>query len=94
MFKGFKMKIALLARVLFARFNMSDADAAAQDPSVDADDQATITVPAAHVGLFERVVALLKKDEQTIVDNIHAGVSALEAMFKSKDDEDKAPPAA
>lgn len=86
------MRKSLISLLLMgaSALRMSDADAAApadaQPVAPDASTAtATITVPAAHVSLFERVVALLKKDEQTIVDNIHAGVSALEAMFKSKD---------
>lgn len=79
------MKISLLTAILMARFNMSDADAAApadSAPAVAIAPDVSIDVPAAHASLFERIVALLKKDEQTIVDNVHAGVSALEAMFK------------
>lgn len=83
MFKKFRFATAVMGMALAARFNMSDADAAASAPDAmtapDAD--VSIDVPAAHASLFERIVALLKKDEQTIVDNVHAGVSALEAMF-------------
>lgn len=89
------MRKSLISALLMgvAALRMSDADAAAVSPEaaalVDAPATATATieVPAVHVSLFERVVALLKKDEQAIVDNIHAGVSALEAMFKSDEPE-------
>jgi len=41
-------------------------------------------VKTEHVSLLERFVALLKRDEQWIVDNIEAGVTALEGMFEPK----------
>lgn len=40
----------------------------------------TIEVPAAHASLFERIKALIERDEQWIVDNIHAGIAHFEKM--------------
>lgn len=42
----------------------------------------SIEVPAQHVALLNRAVALLAKGEQTIVDNLHAGVTMLEDWFE------------
>lgn len=46
---------------------------------------ATVEVPAAHESLVQRLVALLKKEEQTVVDNVEAGLTMLENLFKSDD---------
>lgn len=42
----------------------------------------TIEVPAAHASLFQRIKALIERDEQWIIDNVHAAVTTLENMFK------------
>lgn len=46
----------------------------------------TIEVPAAHASLFERIKALVERDEQWIVDNIHAGIAHFESIIKSASD--------
>lgn len=47
----------------------------------------TIEVPAAHASLFQRIKALIERDEQWIVDNIHAGIAHFEKMVgDAKDD--------
>lgn len=47
----------------------------------------TIEVPAVHASLFQRIKALIERDEQWIIDNVHAGVTTLENMFGGIEDE-------
>lgn len=48
-------------------------------------DPATVTVevPAEHADLLQRAVELLKSGEQWVKDNIEAGVTTLEGLYKS-----------
>ena len=52
------------------------------ETQVDTPATVSIEVPAQHVSLLNRAVALLAKGEQTIVDNLHAGVTMLEDWFE------------
>lgn len=69
------------------------ADAAQDVKEAGASDEqpasVAVDVPAEHVGLLTRLVAVLKRDEQWIVDNIHAGVVQLENIFKESDEAQK-----
>lgn len=40
----------------------------------------TVEVPAQHVSLIKRAVALLEKGEAWITDNVHAGIQTLENL--------------
>jgi hypothetical protein len=60
---------------------------AAQDASDEAPATVSIDVPAQHQSLLERATALLSKDIGWVKDNIEAGLTHLENMFK--DDEAK-----
>lgn len=55
----------------------------------DTPQTATVEVPAEHQSLIERAVALLKKGEQTVVDNFEAGVAMLEGLFNGQDEQDQ-----
>lgn len=72
---------------------MSDVQASAAQAPVDAQPDValaapvTIEVPAAHASLFQRIKALIERDEQWIIDNVHAGVTTLENMFNGIEDE-------
>jgi len=78
---------------------MSDVSGAVEQAPASVEVPATpvavdlTDVKTEHVSLLERFVALLKRDEQWIVDNIEAGVAALEGMFESKSEAPAAPEA-
>jgi hypothetical protein len=55
----------------------------AEDAPAAAPATVPVDVPAEHEDLLQRAVALLKKGEQFVVDNIEAGLSALEALFET-----------
>lgn len=89
------MKRSLLISALMAAafpFRMAE-DAPAADvetpaqaaPEVEPPATVTVEVPAEHVNLLQRAVELLKSGEQWIKDNIEAGVTTLEGLFKSDD---------
>jgi hypothetical protein len=63
---------------------MSDLNAA-EDATV------AVEVPTEHETLVQRVLALLENDATWLKDNIEAGLTHFEGLFKSDDD---APPAA
>ena len=44
------------------------------------DTNTIIQVPTEHASIIERAVALLKRGEQWIIDNIHAGVTTIEGL--------------
>jgi hypothetical protein len=56
----------------------------AEDAPAAAPATVPVDVPAEHEDLLQRAVALLKKGEQFVVDNIEAGLSALEALFETE----------
>lgn len=91
---------AVMAGLSVSLLRMSDptdtgsAAPASTEPEAPAaaPDLTTVTiadVPAAHADLLERVGALLKKDLGWLKDNIEAGISHFEGLFK-----DDTPPAA
>jgi hypothetical protein len=57
----------------------------AQSTSDEAPATVSIEVPAQHQSLLERAAALLSRSESWIADNIEAGISHFEAMFKKDD---------
>lgn len=69
-----------------ATASQADTAAAVAEGAQAASDEAPATVsvevPAQHLSLIERAVALLKREEQFVIDNIEAGISHFEAMFK------------
>lgn len=44
-----------------------------------------VVVPDAHVNTVARIVALLERGEQWVLDNIEAGVGTLERLLKDRD---------
>jgi hypothetical protein len=62
---------------------MSDLNAAEDAPATAA--TVTVEVPAAHETLVQRVLALLEKDATWLKDNIEAGLTHFEGLFKSDD---------
>lgn len=72
---------------------MSDVQASAAQAPVDAQPDValaapvTIEVPAAHTSLFQRIKALIERDEQWIIDNIHAGITHFESIVGGVRDE-------
>lgn len=86
------MKRSILAMLMLSAhaFRMSDdapaATTATDGQTANADTQTvTVTVPAEHADLLQRAIALLEKGEQYVKDNIEAGVTMLEGLFKSSD---------
>lgn len=60
-----------------------NANAAASD---EAPASVAVDVPAQHVSLIQRAVALLEKGEQFVIDNVEAGITTLESFFTEKKD--------
>lgn len=84
-----KRSLILTALLGITAMHMSDpadsASAAPLEPDPQPAAPVTVTVPAEHADLLQRAVALLEKGEQWVKDNIEAGVTTLENMFKSDD---------
>jgi hypothetical protein len=49
----------------------------------------SITVPAAHESLFKRILTLLERGEQDIIDNIHAGIIHFENLAQARDNSEE-----
>lgn len=88
------MKKSLLSMLLISNAYMSDpADSAGAEPvaaaegvsPVEAAATVTLDVPAEHASLLQRALALLERGESYIKDNIEAGITHFEALFKDDD---------
>jgi hypothetical protein len=63
---------------------MSDVTDAPEDsqPAITQAAPVAVEVPAKHETLFRRIAALIHRDEQWLIDNIDAGITHFESMFK------------
>lgn len=70
-----------------------DAPAAPQpDPTPPGTvESVTLTVAPEHADLLQRAIAVIEKGGQFVLDNIEAGVAALEAYLTPADDTKTAP---
>lgn len=94
-----KSLIAALMFAALPRYMSEDAPAGTAATEVDAPNDAEVppltpvntdvtmnlTLPAEHADLLERVASLLARGESWLKDNIEAGISHFEAMFKDSD---------
>jgi ABC-type nitrate/sulfonate/bicarbonate transport system substrate-binding protein len=58
----------------------------AEDAPAAVQTHTEVSVPVEHESTVSRLLALLAKGEQWIVDNVEAGLATLENMFKGSED--------
>lgn len=76
------MKKSILAMLLLTQHSFTDDAPAGGDGAQPT--TVAVTVPAEHLSLVTRLLAVLEKDATWVKDNVEAGITHLENMFKSE----------